>query len=514
MVSDNENNEQMYEVTNEDDLQTGDGLQLSDSLDVFCHGLSETEPTFVVIGETEIKKSLLIDQGHGFERVYDLTALKTEIDQSPKDENSPWRQIIKNRKNGLLVILYTTIRNEKENENQSIKFHKLMTEFGLTSVYLWNCDFGVPKFDLMTTKLDLEKTLKSEYSRLHSASVGLDEFENRLELTRNEPPISTGYKKLDDLLDGGLYPGLYTFGADTSLGKSTFWLNIALNISDQGRSVLYFSVEMSKYELTGRLLSKETYLLARSKKGLGHAQTERSLTSFSKLNNLDAPDQKLVQDAKVLFRHQARNLYLFENIGEIYADTIRNEIINFMTRTGTTQPPVIIVDYIQIIRSRDKYIDSNDKLKLDKNLFFFKKLSNDMRLPIVLISSLNRDSYKNWSRITMTSFKESGSIEYTSDVLIGMQLEKLARDGKLTPEQASEELSKEIREIDLIILKNRHGKRDVHTHFHYHTWFNDFIEVPGFDRYPKRNEITTGYKPTRSDESDDDQDDDETGFLE
>ena len=184
-----------------------------------------------------------------------------------------------------------------------------------------------------------------------------------------------------------------------------------------------------------------------------------------------------------------------------------------MTRTGTTQPPVIIVDYIQIIRSMDKFIDANDKLKLDKNLFFFKKLSNDMRLPIVLISSLNRDAYKNWSRITMTSFKESGSIEYTSDVLIGMQLERLARDGKLTPEQASEELSKDVREIDLIILKNRHGKRDYHTHFKYHTWFNNFDEVPGFDKYPKRNEITPSYN-TRQTDDDDDQDDDESGFLE
>ena len=330
--------------------------------------------------------------------------------------------------------------------------------------------------------------MKSEYSRLHSASIGLDDFEKRLELTRNEPPISTGYNRLDELLDGGLYPGLYTFGADTSLGKSTFWLNIALNISNQGRSVLFFSVEMSKFELTGRLLSKETYLLSRSEKD-GHAQTERSLTTFDKQNRLDMTDKAIIEKAKTLFRHHARNLYLFENIGEIYPETIKNEVINFMTRTGNAQPPVVIVDYIQILRSMDRFIDTNDKLKIDKALFFFKKLSNDMRLPVVLISSLNRDSYKNWSRITMTAFKSTGNIEYTSDVLIGMQLEKLARDGEITPEQASEELSKDIREIDLVILKNRHGKRDVHTHFNYHTWFNDFVEVPGFDRYSSKTEV-------------------------
>lgn len=513
MVSDYENNEQPFEII------TDDQIEISSHLETFCHGLSETELTFAVIGEIEIRKQLLINQNQDSTRVYDLDVLKTEIDQrisderQRQDEDTPWRQFIKNRQNGLLIILYTTTENKKENENKAIKFRKTMISLGLSSIYLWNCDFGVPRFEPKTNKIELETTLKTEYSRLHSASVGLDEFENRLELTKNEPPISTGYKHLDELLDGGLYPGLYTFGADTSLGKSTFWLNIALNISSQGRSVLYFSVEMSKFELTGRLLSKTTYLLSKDKKEKGHAQTERSLTTYSKINGLNNDDQELINKAKILFRHSARNLYLFENIGEVYAETIQKEIDNYLTRTGTSQPPVVIVDYVQIIRSMDKYVDANDKLKLDKNLFFFKKLSNDMRLPIVLISSLNRDSYKNWTRITMTSFKESGSIEYTSDVLIGMQLERLARDGKLTPEQASEELSKDVRDIDLIILKNRHGNRDLHTHFKYHTWFNDFVEVPGFDRYPKKSDLSSGYTGKRPEPSDDDEDEDETGYL-
>ena len=503
MLSENQNKEQ----TNNDEIK------LSDHLESFCHGLSETEPTFAVIGESEIKIDLVVKQNQEPSRVYDLNALKKDIDQRPQDNDEPWKRVLTNRKNGLLLILYTTTKNGRENETKAVKFYNLMSKLGLTSVYLWNCDFGVPKIEYTTTKPELEKALKNEYSRLHSASKGLDEFESRLQLTKNEPPISTGYDHLDKILDGGLYPGLYTFGADTSLGKSTFWLNIALNISNQGRSVLFFSVEMSKFELTGRMLSKETYLLSQNNKGICHAQTERSLTTYNTLERLDYNDQELVTQAKELFRHHARNLYLFENIGEIYPETIRTEVVNFMTRTGTTQPPVVIVDYIQILRSMDRFIDRNDKLKLDKGLFFFKKMSNDMRLPVVLISSLNRDSYKNWSRITMTSFKESGSIEYTSDVLIGMQLERLARDGKMTPEQASEELSNDVRDIDLVILKNRHGKRDVHTHFKYHTWFNDFVEVPGFDRYPKKNEITSGYSAKSRNESDDDEDGDGEYFL-
>lgn len=499
MVSDNENIEQPYEVI------TDDQIEVSTHLETFCHDLSESEPTYLVTDETDLKINLIIKQNIPPTRIYDLESIETAIRDT--SHGTAWKLFAKNRQNCLIVFLYT---GDKANENKVRFVSETFKKIGLTAVYLWNCDFGVPRFETPTDKIKLEQNLKTAFSRVHSASVGLDEFENRLEQTKNEPVISTGYDHLDKLLDGGLYPGLYTFGADTSLGKSTFWLNVAVNISESGRSVFYFSIEMSKFQMTGRMLSRETYLLSQDKREQGHAQTGRTLTNYYNVSQLKEPDRQLVEKAKINFRQKAKNLYLFENIGEIYPETIRNTILTVISRTGNSQPPVIIIDYVQILRSSDKYIDGNDKLKLDKNLFFFKKLSNEYRLPIVLISSLNRDSYKAYKRITTTSFKESGSVEYTSDVLIGMQLEKLARDGKLTQEQASAELSNDNREIDLIILKNRDGKRDTHTHFIYNTLFNDFREVPGFNRYPVKDE-TTVYQPSSYDDESDD--DDDGGFL-
>ena len=364
------------ENNHQDNQKTENTLKISVNLKTFFHELSTTEPTFAIIDEFEILKDLAIDQSHETSRIFDLITLETEINQRITDEkqkqdsDTPWRSFVKNRQNGLLIILYTTNRNGQNAENKAKTFYNQMIGLGLTAVYIWCCDFGVPKFDKVTDKITLEKTLKSEYSRLHSASVGLSDFENRLELTKNEPPISTGFDKLDEILDGGLYPGLYTFGADTSLGKSTFWLNIALNMSNRDRSVLYFSVEMSKFELIGRMLSRLAFKLSQVSKKPSHAQTERSLTTFRTVDGLSDIDKEIVWKSKELFTHYARNLYLYENIGEVYAETIQKEVVDFMTRTGKTQPPVVIVDYLQIIRSKDKFIDSNDKLKLDKNLFF------------------------------------------------------------------------------------------------------------------------------------------------
>ena len=251
---------------------------------------------------------------------------------------------------------------------------------------------------------------------------------------------------------------------------------------------MYFSIEMSKFELNGRMLSRETYELSKYSKEKVHPQTERTLTNAVKLDRLSEADKKLVEDARTLFSHKARNLYIFEGIGEMYVDTIRKAVIGFMERTGTTQPPLVIVDYVQILRHRDKYIDGQDKQKLDKNLFELKKLSNRHGLPLVCISSLNRDSYKNLKRITKTAFKESGAVEYTADTLIGMQLEKLAKNKELTEDQIEDETNKQNRELDMVILKNRHGQSAIHDHFVYNTWFNDFSEVPGFARYPSKTD--------------------------
>lgn len=64
--------------------------------------------------------------------------------------------------------------------------------------------------------------------------------------------VSTGIKSLDCALGGGVSAGLYVLGAIPNLGKSTFILQIAQNISKSGTPVLFFSMEMTKKELPPR----------------------------------------------------------------------------------------------------------------------------------------------------------------------------------------------------------------------------------------------------------------------
>ena len=88
---------------------------------------------------------------------------------------------------------------------------------------------------------DIENTLKDPSNRLQ----GLLDYINRNEEVE---AIPTGFKNLDKVLDGGLYEGLYGIGAISSLGKTTFVLQIADYIAQYDKKpVLYFALEMGTY---------------------------------------------------------------------------------------------------------------------------------------------------------------------------------------------------------------------------------------------------------------------------
>ena len=79
-----------------------------------------------------------------------------------------------------------------------------------------------------------------------------------------------------------------------------------------------------------------------------------------------------------------------------------------------------------------------------------KRISRDFKTPVIGISSFNRDNYNN--AVSMQSFKESGAIEYSSDILIGLQLKGAGqKDENGKPFDPTEAKKKNPREIELVI---------------------------------------------------------------
>lgn len=257
----------------------------------------------------------------------------------------------------------------------------------------------------------------------------VNDFENDFEKPRQKA-ISTGFESLNKILYGGFFTGLYILGAVSSLGKTSFALQIASSIAESGQDVLLFSLEMSKRELLAKIISRFTFENNRD----SARNTIEILNNFlSKNDNSEAIRQrKNREEAFNRLKNFANKIYIFEGIGNITTEQIRKTIKEHIKITGNT--PFILIDYVQIIAPID--FKMTDKQATDRNITELKRISRDFNCVILGISSFNRESYKE--EVSLTSFKESGAIEYGSDVLLGLQYKALEKEEKFSPTKGKE----------------------------------------------------------------------------
>ena len=111
-----------------------------------------------------------------------------------------------------------------------------------------------------------------------------------------------------------------------------------------------------------------------------------------------------------------------------------------------------------------------DKQNLDRIVCALKKLSRQHGLTILAISSFNRENYN--LEVSMNAFKESGGIDYSADVLLGLQARGAGRPGF----SIDEEKRKDPRELELKILKNRFAALGRTIPFRYYPAFSYFEE--------------------------------------
>lgn len=298
-----------------------------------------------------------------------------------------------------------------------------------------------------------------------------------------KPAITTGFSCFDREMDGGLYPGLYILGAISSMGKTSLMLQIADQIAAGGHEVLYYTLEMGAKELIARSLSRNSYLAAG--RSDADAVTARSVTSgaiFSNYQRINLEKAKEIYSAGT-----AKHLYYFESLGEIGVDEIRREVETRANINGSA--PMVFIDYMQILKP---YNESwTEKRNTDKAVTELRKLARDFNITIFAISSLNRGSYKG--DIEMDAFKESGAIEYGSDVLLALQTPGLEsgltpKEAKANKETIENEKRKAARELEIKILKNRSGSTGQRIRFTYNAKYNYFAEsvidnMPGWEPY-------------------------------
>ena len=323
-----------------------------------------------------------------------------------------------------------------------------------------------------TDSQEVKNELVNQYKANFSAGGTIAEFKNIVKSNANTPAIKTGFPVLDKVLDGGLYEGLYAIGAISSLGKTTFCLNIAEQIAVSGQDVIIIALEMSKYALVGRSISRLTYCKYRSNPetiDFNWCKTSRGITDGSRYANYSAQELQLIEDATNYYSEKiGANLFIHEAANHLTVEDIKNIVKRHIAFTGNR--PVVIVDYLQLIQHEDKYVNGNDKIRTDFNLTELKQLSRDYKLPIIAISSFNRAGYN--TEVKFECFKESGGIDFSCDVIMGLQLAGVGQ----TDFNVNEAKAKNPREIELVFLKNREAAVGDLIKYYYFPMFNHFEE--------------------------------------
>ncbi|MCO6321393.1 DnaB-like helicase C-terminal domain-containing protein [Staphylococcus epidermidis] len=324
-----------------------------------------------------------------------------------------------------------------------------------------------------------EKRHKSmlEQYKGSNAKDSIKSFIKGIKENVNTPPTSTGFPLLDEVLSGGMREGLTVIGAISSLGKTTMAQQIADNVAQSGRDVLFISLEMARTELMSKSISRETLIEVLENDGdIRNAKTSIGITDASKHKNYSKDEKRLINTAIERYNEYAGHIYIVEAFGQIGFQDVRELVKIHYEKTG--KAPIVVIDYLQIMKPDDPR--ATDKTNTDKAVNGLKQISRDFKTTIVAISSLNRESYNR--PMSLTAFKESGAIEYSSDVLIGLDFTKMLENSNEM--DFEEEKDKVPRNITLTILKNRNGRTGKRINYLYDPRFNYFEE----DDYYKKPE--------------------------
>jgi Replicative DNA helicase len=303
----------------------------------------------------------------------------------------------------------------------------------------------------------------------------------------------TGFAKLDEKAKG-LYAGLYVIGAISSLGKTTFCTQLADQLATAGEDVLFFSLEQSRLELVSKSIARRT------------AQKDMT-TAVDSLSIRRGYLPSQVLDAAREYKDAVSDrISIIEGNFACNISFIGDYIRRYIRRTGTK--PVIFIDYLQILQPEkdDRGRTQSTKETVDTTMTELKRISREHGLTVFVISSINRSNYL--SPIDFESFKESGGIEYTADVVWGLQLQCM-NDDKFSDEKKNTVADKrktikeakqaDPRKIELVCLKNRYGISSYSCYFDYFPKYDLYIETQeplDLIAAPKR----TPAKPTRQQE--------------
>ena len=248
------------------------------------------------------------------------------------------------------------------------------------------------------------------------------------------PFADTHLNALQAKMNGGLAGGcLYILGGIPSSGKTCLANNLADNICLQNHPVLFFSCDDGATELRYRTYSRFS--------GFEIENFNRRVISKSDIEAI-AKNEHLtrINPCKYVVSYMIN----IEDWPKLLSQI----------KSCHQKAPVIIIDYLRKLRTNDQQAD--ERLRIDGILSQLTELAKKHKTPVIAISELARDSYKSGQRLSMASFKESGSIEYEASWL-GILAAVEENGVGYTLKNDWERIINHDGNIDLIVFKAKRG---------------------------------------------------------
>src|SRR5579883_1216425 len=262
----------------------------------------------------------------------------------------------------------------------------------------------------------------------------VDENMERLERVINEGKqvtgLRTGYDDLDNLTSGLQPSELIILAARPSVGKTSFALNIAENVTVQHQApVAIFSLEMSKESLLMRLLASVARIYShRFRTGRIRREDWRDMTH-------------------TLAQLSASPLWI-DDSGSATVTEIGAKARRMKRDRGLS---LVIVDYLQLIAARGRFSNRNEEVSsITRGL---KALAKELKLPVLVLSQLTRAPEREERSPQLADLRESGAIEQDADVVLFIHRPNLIKKkGEVTDEERAQ--------TELKIAKQRNGPVD------------------------------------------------------
>ncbi len=265
----------------------------------------------------------------------------------------------------------------------------------------------------------------------HIGTVMQKVFEHLNELSQSEsaiPGLSTGLRDLDSKINGLNKGNLLLVAARPAMGKTSFALNIGLNVAKKyKKTVAIFSLEMSREELAMRLLASESFVDSQKM-----ATGKLSADEWNKLamasSALSQTDIRVDDNGAITVAEMNAKCRRLDNLG------------------------LVIIDYLQLMQGSGNNRASDNRVNVVSDISrTLKVMAKELNVPVICLSQLNRAAEtRSDKRPILSDLRESGSIEQDADSVM-----MLYRDDYYNKD--SEE--KNIAECN--VVKNRHGEIGV-----------------------------------------------------